>query len=632
MARFSSSLAGSTSLSSGARFTNMQTTQAGMVAWTVPAGVTQIAVTGCAAGGNRPNDTNVTAPVDSAGTGYTFGRFATNGSFMFMATPQDSTRGSGGRYDVYTWRGGSAGVRSNWGSPSFTARGVGLSADGNTILQGLNGSTEIRRSTNGGRNVSSVNPGLGTNFIDFVFLPQSNTIVFAATSAGGTIGVSRDGGATWASLAGTPAGFSLRTLKTLDNMVVALGTATGNSRLGYTSDGVTWTWVDLGVTIGPNDIARSGSTFCIVGGSSLVLTATALNGAWTSRTWGGPAANICAIDGSGTRFVAGSDAGVANGARQSTDGITWTAISGTGTTAFGSKSVAWSPAGITSAGTWVISGAGSGNSTYVSTDGGVTFSLPSGSVGDGNGGYSLTPDYGVVGTPYGVIAVTSSGPAKYTSAVRQTPTATVLGGDATITVNRSGAIVELLRLETGLTSTDNSGGDGGSYVGARSPGGNNRPGAGQGGVGAVGTAAATTPASGNGGPCTGGNDNHGGGGAMRLIDIVALTGGAPNTLRFPGASGAGSTNYQGGGGSSIFGSGGTGGTSGAAPGPGGGANGLTASANGAAGGGEGVYRFSLTVVPGETLLINSGCLGSVGNSSGSPNWGNPGFLQWEWNQ
>lgn len=614
--------------SSASDFSNTFSVVDSAVEWVVPAGVSKIAVTGCAPGGNVSAAAPAVASINIGA--YAAGKlFGTTGGANSLPL---------NKFDAYTGRGGNFSKNNAIADASGVYYPV-VSPDGITIIIGSNGTSQFNISRDSGKTFTLTSHNLSMNALDGVFHPTIPGLVVMASNTSAKCGMySTDFGYTWTAITGVPAGFYSYRIRYLNGTFVMVGTADGNNRLAYSTDGKTWVFVNPGNSAAMHDIAYQNSTWVLVGTSSTVLTATTLNGTWTSRTWGGPASTIACVEGANGVFISGGNTAGAGSLRRSADGITWTAVTGAPATGvYGVRGIAWSPAGINSNGTWVA--LNSTNSAYASTDNGVNVTNVAG-VGDGGSGLALTSATCCIGTPYGVIVIVTS--ANKIVGLKATQyQVSLFGGDATVLKNSSGVLTELLRLESGQTNSGNTGGSGGSYVGNRFAA-TSGPGIGEGGIGAyfISSTFATSQNTGAGGQFIAAPvaSMAGGGAAKQLADIVAMTNGNPNNLRFPGASGGSrsATPYAGGG-SSIFGVGGTTDTNGFLPAIANG-NGCGCSAGAATsttawsggGGGESVYRYLIYVTPGDTLLFNSGTLNARDLAATGSGYGGVGFLQVEY--
>ena len=642
MARFSSSLAGSTSLSSGiVSFNNVLTAVAQSFAWTVPAGVTQIAVTGCAPGGSSFQTTNPGTNDNASCSVFANGHI--------YGTDNGTTDNQGYFLDPHTMRLGNFGTSTAQGFTRSAQSGrlLLVSPLGQNMLFFHTGTTVILRSTDGGRNWTSISYSQSAHQSCGAFHSSDENLVVTGSAGSNFAHYSINGGLTWAAVPNLPAGFACQNVKFVNGNFVILATATGNSRLGFSPDAVNWTWVDLGFTAPPVDIAFGAGVFALAvrNTTNNLYTATALNGTWTSRTFGS-AANVNCITFANGCFIAAGDAGITQ--RRSTDGITWSSTTGGSLSGVvGCRNIAWSPVGINANGTWCVGRSGAG--VNISTDNGVTWTNV-GSADYNANTNGVTWQGGIFGTLFGIIAITTTGTAvKYVGTTAINPISQRLSMDAVIARISAGIVQEVLRLEGGQssmwdTSTTYTSGDGGSFVGTKFRGTGNGtstgPGNGEGGLGARFNATSGIPIrhQNSAGGMAIGTNSFGGGAARQLPDIINLTGGRPNTLRFPGASGGNSgTNSASGGGSSIFGFGGDAhsetndAVNVAAPGWGGGASGRHNQGTAGAGGGEGVYRYSLTVTPGDTLYFHNHHSIGRANNNNQGFVGNPGAWIIEWN-
>ena len=415
----------------------------------------------------------------------------------------------------------------------------------------------------------------------------------------------------------------------LNGNYVIFGAAytTSYPRLCYATTATgAWTGVTLDTVVSTiQDMAYSSTLglYVAVTSTGAIYTAATINGGWTKQTSGttNPLNGVLWANGV---FIAVGNSGTA---LVSTNGTLWTAATGLGASAgntFPRRGICWAPL----LGVFVL-GDTSGYS-YTSPTGAAW--TAGGTCGSGVGQILYTPaGAGGKGTLWSLTGATVpyySTNSGTTWAAFSTLYPSYAGGTgASGPGNRADTIIaknsiELFRLRGGMGGGASLAGNGGSYRGGEPVGAAiaNTPGIGPGGVGGI-NAATPVPAMGSGGPSAPAPAGSTGGGAPLLYETLM---GTPELGVFqPGGSGGwnGASNAPGGGGGGSLFSRGQGGGAGsdASRAPGRGSTGqydCFSTRTHPGGGGESVFRQAITCTPGDVLECWPGLATVLYNNSG----------------
>ena len=184
--------------------------------------------------------------------------------------------------------------------------------------------------------------GIPSTFVptDVEYSSIDSKVVVVGSAGPSTIYVSSDGGETWT--AGTNFSSGFKKVIRLPSLWAACGT---NPGLATSPDGVTWT-SRIGAGSSFNDIASDGTSYVVVGDSSIIYYSSGAGTTWTNS--GAPAStNLIAVTAGPTgTFIAVGAANVNKNTIKSTNsGVTWGASTAILTTTTNLNSITYSPDG-----------------------------------------------------------------------------------------------------------------------------------------------------------------------------------------------------------------------------------------------------------------------------------------------
>lgn len=570
----------------------------------VPAGVTSLYVTGCAAGGRHADSLSPTTEwtVDNSAGGRTLFAVSASGNICAAShgSPSTNTSLAGVLIDL-VGRKISRNGTSNAIYWNRTNKHCAAADNGFVIFQGGAGGAYQKRLGEW--------TGTGVGYGDYQRIALAPAHYASATSSTRCCALettatdlSAFNGSSFSSA--TYSGKVFVSMSYTNGYFVAGETSGGTTRVYFKTEALAQSpsgWSSATVVASTKTIyaiAYGAGLYVAVCSGGSIYTATALNGTWTSRT-SGTASNLTEIKFAGGRFVA---AGAGGATTTSTDGITWTAA-----TAGASDIQPFDLHYMDTLGLWVVS---SGAKTVYTATTPTSWTQQTTLFGSTTVGIAATP-CGLIYDDGSSIKITPDprGSTYYTFSTSSD------GGDAVIA--RQSDAVELLRLGGGFAGSSTTGGNGGSTEGRYVAGGTSTlPAVGVWGNGAVTT---TLPATGNGG--VGAANIYGGGGCP------LVTANSPTVLygtKIPGGAGAGwAASGKSGGGGSIFVAGGSANVTPADAG-----GGMGSATTGGGGGGESVVRYRIDVTPGETLLISSGLAQMDIYSNANPAGGKI-IVEWE---
>ena len=312
----------------------------------VPAGVTEMVVTGCAQGGSSW----ATAPTGSvSGTNLVF-----DGASYLACDSTDyntgTTRQAFNRHATTDF----SSISNLLGRYFGFATGASESGDSFIVSGGTTNNSTIAGlswSTDGGysfttRSVSALATGACAKQVVVADDGRAVVLWSGGSSAEVVLSATKDYGATWTDITATQLGGSTlgcNTVALIDDVFIVSTTTTGVYYSAADPTG-SWTAISTGMTGYGCSVAWDGTTYVWASATGKICTSTALTGPYTQQTSPFPSDYLYVVAGASGNFVGHTLAASSTSVARSTDnGVTWTSATTSASAGYANGALVYSP-------------------------------------------------------------------------------------------------------------------------------------------------------------------------------------------------------------------------------------------------------------------------------------------------